>query len=66
MRPLLRFADLQQRKIIPNRTTLSRRIAKDGFPPGFLLGPNSRVWREEDVEAWLDKRAAHNATAAAE
>lgn len=57
---LLRFSDLQARKIVPNRTTLQRRIANDGFPSGFLLGPNSRAWNEDDVEAWVIARQADN------
>ena len=54
---LLRFADLKKRGIVLNRPTLYRWIASEGFPPGILLGDNSRAWRESDVEAWLDSRA---------
>ncbi len=53
---LLRFADLKARGIVNNRVTLSHWIEGQGFPPGFLLGPNSRAWTEESVEAWLSGR----------
>ena len=52
----LRFADLQERKIVNNRTTLSRWINNCGFPPGVLIGPNSRAWTEDEIEAWFTKR----------
>jgi predicted DNA-binding transcriptional regulator AlpA len=53
---LLRFRELKARRIVSNHVTLKRWIEKEGFPRGFLLGPNTRVWRESDVEAWLDSR----------
>ena len=43
---LLRFADLKQRQIVFNHVTLKRWIEREGFPPGCMLGPNTRVWRE--------------------
>lgn len=53
---LLRFRDLKDRKIVQNHVTLRRWIEQEGFPPGFLLGPNSRAWRASEVEAWLNSR----------
>ena len=53
---LLRFADLKNRNIISNRPTLARWIEREGFPPGIMLGANTRAWRESDVEAWLASR----------
>jgi predicted DNA-binding transcriptional regulator AlpA len=58
MSVLLRFRDLKDRKIVFNHVTLGRWIAHEGFPPGVLLGPNTRVWHEADVEAWLASRPA--------
>ena len=55
---LLRFADLKARNIIRNRVTLGRWIAHLDFPTGFLIGENSRVWRESDVEIWVAEREA--------
>ena len=56
----LRFSDLKDRGIVSNHVTLKRWIATQGFPPGFMLGPNTRVWRESDVEAWLQSRPIEN------
>ena len=50
---LLRFDDLRERRIVRNRTTLYRWIKEQNFPPGALIGANSRVWTEEEIEAWL-------------
>jgi predicted DNA-binding transcriptional regulator AlpA len=58
LKRLLRYQDLVERGIITNRMTLKRWIDGQGFPPGFKLGPNSRAWAEEEVEAWLQVRKA--------
>ena len=55
---LLRYHDLVARKIVMNRMTLKRWIDGQGFPPGFMLGPNSRAWPENEVDAWLAARRA--------
>jgi hypothetical protein len=52
----LRYSDLHERGIVNNRVTLSNWIRGQGFPPGLLLGPNSRVWPEQEVEDWLSSR----------
>ena len=49
----LRFADLVERRIVNNRQTLSNWIKHHGFPPGIKVGPNTRVWPEKEVEAWI-------------
>ena len=54
----LRYADLVERQIVNNRTTLQRWTHNYGFPVGVLLGPNSRAWPENQVDAWLAARAA--------
>jgi hypothetical protein len=59
---LLRFSDLKQRGIVNNHVTLQRWIEREGFPPGIMLGPNTRVWRESDIEAWLESRPTKNFT----
>lgn len=61
---LLRFNDLKARGIVRNHPTLSRWIKEEGFPPGRLLGPNTRAWRESEVEAWLDSRPSEPSPAA--
>ena len=57
---LLRFRDLKVRGIVGNHVTLKRWIEREGFPPGRMLGPNTRVWREDDIDAWLDLRPTDN------
>ena len=61
MSKLLRFRHLKERGIVDNRTTLGRWIKRHGFPPGILIGPNSRAWTEEVIEAWLAERARASA-----
>ena len=61
---LLRFADLKRRNIVRNYVTLGRWIEYEGFPPGRLLGPNTRVWREFEIDAWLDSRPTEKRSAA--
>ena len=58
MTTYLRFDDLRDRRIVKNRTTLYRWIKERGFPAGILLGPNTRAWPEDEVDAWLEARAA--------
>ena len=48
----LRYRDLQERGIVPNRGTLR----DQGFPPGRLVGPNTRLWNETEITAWLASR----------
>jgi predicted DNA-binding transcriptional regulator AlpA len=53
----LRFNNLKERGIVNNRVTLRRWIEEHEFPAGILLGPNTRVWPEDEVEAWIAKQA---------
>ncbi len=59
----LRFSDLVERGIVRNRVTLGRWIKLHNFPPGIKLGPNSRAWPADQVEAWLAARAAETEAA---
>ena len=59
----LRFSDLQAMGIVNCWPTLSRWIARQGFPPGKYLGPNTRVWTVEEVEAWIASRPSGKAGA---
>jgi hypothetical protein len=52
----LRFADLRERGIINSWPMVRRRVQFDGFPPGRKFGPNTRVWSEDEVDAWLRSR----------
>ena len=57
----LRFADLKANGIVRNRATLSRWIRNLGFPPGVMIGLNTRAWPEAQIEAWLAERARASA-----
>jgi predicted DNA-binding transcriptional regulator AlpA len=63
MTKLLRFADLKAAGIINSWPMLRRRMERDGFPPGRLLGPNTRAWPEEEIERWLASRPTAKKTA---
>ena len=52
----LRFADLKERGIVNSWTQLRRMINDYGFPAGKKLGPNTTVFGEDLVAAWLDAR----------
>jgi hypothetical protein len=52
----VRYEDLVAAGIVGNRVTLARLIDKDGFPPGFMLGRNTRAWVLDDVERWIASR----------
>ena len=52
----IKLADLKARHIVENWPTLSRRIREEGFPPGRLLGPNTRAWTEAEIDEWLASR----------
>lgn len=40
-----------------SRSTISRYIKTLGFPEPIQIGPNSVVWDEEAVDAWIEQRA---------
>jgi hypothetical protein len=52
----LRFRDLKARGIVTNWPTLKQRVEKDSFPPGRMIGANTRAWSEAEIEAWLASR----------
>ncbi len=56
---LLRFDDLEQNKIAPNRVTLKRWMERedDPFPQPLHLGKNSIAWRAVEVADWLERCA---------
>jgi hypothetical protein len=63
MTTYLRFHDLKARGIVNNWPTLQNRIAKFGFPPGRLIGPNARAWSEDEIESWIASRPVHKKAA---
>jgi hypothetical protein len=55
---VVRYADLVAAGIVSNWTQLLRLIEFEGFPVGFMLAPNTRAWRLDDVNAWITTRPA--------
>jgi predicted DNA-binding transcriptional regulator AlpA len=53
---LIRFKHLKERGIVDSWAQLSNLVQKHGFPCGFYLGSNTRVWRESEIEDWLANR----------
>lgn len=53
-----RFEDLQEKRIVKNRTDLARKQAEHGFPLGVKTGEAQVVFLKSEVFAWLRKRAA--------
>jgi predicted DNA-binding transcriptional regulator AlpA len=49
----LRFKDLQARRIVTSWPQLRHMQRQYGFPPGRLLGANSRAWTEAEIQEWL-------------
>lgn len=62
MKRFLRFADLKQAGIVSNWVTLRNWIENEGFPPGRLLGPNTRAWTDEEIAEYLNSRPAARAS----
>ena len=54
LRRQLRFRDLKAQGVVSNWVTLNNWIDEKGFPPGRLIGANTRVWDEAEVVAWLE------------
>ena len=52
----LRFADLKDREIVRDWTTLLRLIEQENFPPGIRIGAQTRGWPENEIEEWLESR----------
>jgi Prophage CP4-57 regulatory protein (AlpA) len=57
----VRFRDLVDANIVRNWPTLLRLIDEEGFPPGAMLGRNTRAWALDEVEAWLADPTARKA-----
>lgn len=55
-RQFLRFKDLQELGVVQNRPTLQRWIDVEGFPPGRMLGRNTRAWTSVEIEEWVASR----------
>jgi predicted DNA-binding transcriptional regulator AlpA len=51
------FKDLVAAGLVANRTSLTRLIDNDNFPPGVMIGRNTRVWPVADIEKWITTRS---------
>jgi predicted DNA-binding transcriptional regulator AlpA len=65
---LMRYEDLVAEKIVKNRTTLRRWMARDvdPFPAAIVLTRSARqnaaiAWRRSEVETWLESRETSRA-----
>ncbi|WP_395664215.1 helix-turn-helix transcriptional regulator [Aestuariivirga sp.] len=65
MTTFLRYRDLEARGIVRSWAALRYKIKHNGFPPGRYLGPNTRAWTAEEVQAWLDALPTENPRRAA-
>jgi predicted DNA-binding transcriptional regulator AlpA len=52
----VRFKHLVEAGVVGNWPTLLRFIESEGFPPGIMIGPNTRAWPLDEVETWLANR----------
>ena len=52
----VRFRDLKAAGIVQNWQGIKRLVEEQGFPPGVMLGPNTRAWIVGDVRGWLATR----------
>jgi hypothetical protein len=53
---VVRMRDLKDRGIVTGWPQLRDLQIRSGFPSGRLIGPNTRVWLVDEVNAWLDSR----------
>ena len=59
MKLLLFYPDILEAGVGNNWTTLHRRIALEGFPPGRMIG-RRRAWKPAEVLAWFDRQPTDN------
>jgi hypothetical protein len=52
----LRLSDLQERGIAMTHQAVRHMQIHEGFPPGRLLGPGTRVWTVAEINEWLNSR----------
>ena len=50
----LTYRDLLELRIVNNRSTLRNWILYRGFPPGRLIGPNSRTWSRGEIRSYIE------------
>jgi hypothetical protein len=52
----VRYRDLVAAGIVGNWPTLLRLIDVEGFPPGIMIGRNTRAWPVDEIESLLASR----------
>jgi predicted DNA-binding transcriptional regulator AlpA len=52
----VKFRDLKQLNIVNSWPQLGRMMRDEAFPSGKKLGPQTRVWTEQEVADWLASR----------
>jgi hypothetical protein len=52
-----RFEDLQELRIVENRTDLARKLSEHEFPKPIKTGKAQTLFLRAEVHAWLRKRA---------
>lgn len=53
---LVRYKQLNEEGIIPDRMALARKIEKERFPKPLAMGPNTLAWDYDEVCAWVASR----------
>jgi hypothetical protein len=53
---LVRYKQLHEEGIIPDRMALARKIENEGFPKPIAMGPNTLCWDYDEVLAWIAGR----------
>ena len=56
MKKYLRFRDLKERGVVNSWPALKRKVEREGFPKGRMIGPNARAWTDDEVDAWYASR----------
>lgn len=58
-----RHPDLVRRRLTSGWRQTNNLIARHGFPAGFLVSPQVRLWPIAEVERWVAERRAENGKA---
>lgn len=64
MKRLINRKGLIEKGITMGNTKLWKMIKEGSFPAAFSAGSRERVWRESDIDDWIEQRAADHQEAA--
>lgn len=62
MKRLLRRSEVERRTAM-SRSSIYERMSKGTFPRPITVGPRAVRWVEEEIEAWIESRAAERKSA---